>query len=110
MDDNDFFRLIGGYANERGNTVLTSENGAFVSWVKVQDNQGRSRLLEILYQPANYPALGVCLVDPGFTVAELRQRILQAHDGWTLHKQMAGLDLHVDEDGCVSSDEPSGDA
>jgi hypothetical protein len=46
------------HEDERGNTLLTADNGAIIAWIGLQgDNR-----LEVSFYPDNYPALSVQVV------------------------------------------------
>ena len=82
---------------ERGNTLLHDGNGGFVAWFVQEDDQ----LLEISYQPDNYPKLNVNTVE--LTDEQLAEHINQKCQGWTIDK-LNVVGVNVDGDEVASTD------
>lgn len=73
---------------ERGNTLLTSEDGNMVAWIDLGDN----KRLQITFEPDNYPALSVGALS--LTDEELAKHIRTKCGGWYARKlNVEGVEL-----------------
>lgn len=78
---------------ERGNTLISSEEGDIRAWGHVTNDLYQ----EVSYSKDNYPQLGVTVIRKA--PKELAQDIMRYYGGWAVHK--CNLDGVKVEDGYV---------
>jgi hypothetical protein len=85
--------------SEKGNTLLSNDDGNLVAWIKINEKH----CLEVSYTPGNSPAfyVSVCDWDP----VRIGQHVVEELGGWFCHRWALDDDAPVDQNSCIIGEE-----